>query len=258
MEGGAAHGITEGAEFNIYKEAESSIRSAPLGVLIATKVGPFTTTLDYGPESSKFPLLDNAHALMIKAGKKQDLRLNIAMKEQLLDVFKTLAQLMDTSISDTRNIQFVEMDGNPHFRIDFDNGNVVFENLDPLVNKYGLVRMPFTVDNIAEDIQPIIRAAAHFKWHVNLTNPKHTLQNEVELHFMEAREIEGEYDEYYHPVLEIGKNIHNAGEVYISEDPEKLYAIKIVNNTPLALYPSLFFFDNSSLEIRKCRRLILF
>jgi len=114
-----------------------------------------------------------------------------------------------------------------------------------------LMRMPYDMNNNVDDIYPVIRAAAHFRWHVELTNPRATLQNKVELQFYEIREKEWEYDVYYNPIYEIvGENLNVAGEVYIGEDSSKLYAFKIVNNTSRSLYPSLFYFDNSSFEIR--------
>jgi hypothetical protein len=110
--------------------------------------------------------------------------------------------------------------------------------------------MPYTTNNNVDDVYPVIQAAAHFRWHVELTNPNHTLQNKVELQFYEIRQKEDEHDDDFNPIFEVvGKNLNVAGEVHISEDSSKMYGFKIVNNTPLKLYPSLFYFDNSSFEI---------
>jgi len=251
MEGGTARGITDGAEFTIYKNQEFLTRASPLGVLVAKEVTAFTTTLTPPSGShSTIIFVGQAYALQTKAGKKEDLRVLVAMNDGLVQVFQALAQHMQRPGSDDRRIQLVESDQNPHFQIDIEEGKVVFDNLDPLVTKYGLMRMPYTTNNNVDDLYPVIRAAAHFRWHVELTNPKHTLQNKVEIEFYEIREKEGDYDEFGIPIYEVtGENLNVAGEVYIGEDSSKLYAFKIVNNTPLSLYPWLFYFDNSSFEI---------
>jgi len=250
MEGGAAHGITDGAEFTIYKNRESPIQGSPLGVFVA-KVDAFTTKLTpLSGTHSTISFVGQAYALQTKAGEKEDLRLLVSMNDELIHVFRALAQQMQLPGSDNRRIQLVESDKNPHFKINIEKGRIVFSNLDPLVTKYGLKCMPYTTKNNVNDIKPVIKAAAHFRWHLELTNPDHTLEDEVELQFYEIREKEGEYDEFGSPIYEFtGKNLNIAGEVYIDEDLSKIYGFRIMNTTELSLYPSLFYFDNSSFEI---------
>src|ERR1700754_1896675 len=119
------------------KKLNLPINSAALGVLIAKEVNAFTTTLEHpsGSSTDTFLFSSNAYAVQTRAGEKEDLRLNVALNENLLNVFRALVQQVQTSTSDTRKIQLVEMDGNPHFRVDLEEGRVVFENLDPMVNK---------------------------------------------------------------------------------------------------------------------------
>jgi hypothetical protein len=172
------------------------------------------------------------------------------MNDNLIHVFQALAQQMQLPGFDNRRIQLVESDKNPHFQIDIEEGRIVFKNLDPLVTKYGLMRMPYTTNNNVNDINPVIRAAAHFRWHIGLTNPNHTLKDKVELQFYEIRENPGGYDDFGTPIYKVvGENLNVAGEVYIGEDGSKMYGFRIVNTTRLSLYPSLFYFDNSSFEI---------
>ena len=250
MEGGSAHTITDGAEFAIYREAEFPIKSSPIGVLVAKEVKGFHTTLAL-PSGSPVTIsfIGTAYAVQTRAGDKENLRLHVA--DNLLDGFRAVAQQMQLSTSDNRKIELVDLDKHPDFRIDLEEERVLFDNLNPLVTKYGLKRMPYTTDNNFDDIYAVIRAAAHFKWHLDLTNLKHTLQNEVELYFYELCQKEDEYDDDFNPIYEVGNNFNDAGEVYISEDSTKMYGFKIVNNTSIELYPSLFYFDNSNFEI--CR-----
>jgi hypothetical protein len=70
MEGGAAHGITDGAEFTIYKNQESPIQASPLGVLVTKKVTAFTTILTPLLSHSTISFVGQAYALQTKAGEK--------------------------------------------------------------------------------------------------------------------------------------------------------------------------------------------
>ncbi|KIJ27950.1 hypothetical protein M422DRAFT_71496 [Sphaerobolus stellatus SS14] len=214
MEAGTAHGLTDGAEFTIYKEQDMSSR---LGVF-ATK-------------------------------KKEDLRLYVVPNDNLNGVFQALAQHMSSPDSSHRRILLVELDKDPHIMIDFKEGKIVFNTFNPLLTKYGFTRMPYSVDNNIDDIYPVIQAAAHFRWYLDVKNPSHILQNKVKVHFYQVHES-GRTDDDFNTIYEDdGNDLHVDGEVYIGEDPSKFYAFKIFNESSLSLYPYLFYFNNNDFEI---------
>jgi hypothetical protein len=63
----------------------------------------------------------------------------------------------------------------------------------------------------------------------------------------------GKYNEDFSPItVPVGENLNAGGIVDIVVNPDDIYGIKLVNNSALNLYPSLFFFDNSDLSICKC------
>jgi outer membrane protein assembly factor BamB len=58
------------------------------------------------------------------------------------------------------------------------------------------------------------------------------------------------WDNDLNPVYEtVSANLNNTGKIYIGEDSSKIYALKIVNNTNMELYPSLFYFNNKTIMI---------
>jgi len=69
-------------------------------------------------------------------------------------------------------------------------------------------------------------------------------------------EEELDLDDDLNPIIRpVGENLDVDGVINLTIDPnsEDDYGIKIINNSPLDLYPSLFFFDNSTLSISKYR-----
>ena len=246
---GAAHGITDGAEFDVYKDREWPIRSSPMGTLIAGETGAFTTTMVLPSNTTPFSLVEPAFALQTKAGTEEDLRLHISLDEKFTSIFEELGREMQRTGPDHRRILLVEKD-RAELSITLERNHVVFDILNPLVTQFGLTRMPFRVCPNVDDIYPVIRASAHYHWHLRRTNMKKNLQRQVRIEFTKVIQLEEEYDGDFNPVVKPdGPNLNVGGVVRLVADPNYMYGIKLVNDTPLALYPSLFFFDNSDLSI---------
>jgi hypothetical protein len=132
------------------------------------------------------------------------------------------------------------------------NDKVVFNIMNPQVTQFGLNRMPFHIQPTYDDVYPIIRASAHYYWHLRRNNSKRGLQGRIQLKFMQVKELD-EYDDDYNPVIEpVGDDLNVAGVVDLVIEPDQMYGIKLVNNSGLDLYPSLFYFDNSDLSISEC------
>jgi hypothetical protein len=250
MDGGGALGISEGAEFTIYQEKTSPITAPPLGKLVVDSVKAFSSILKLPSGVSEFNLLNSpAYAVQTRAGVKDDLRLYVAFKEELLEVFKAVAEIIEKSGTDTRRLQLVERDQGPQLGIDIEDGKVVFELFDSQVNGYGLTRLPHAVNNTVEDILPVLRGAMHYFWNLEVNNPRQSLKDKVEVEAHQIWELEEEWDDDFNPLYKTGDNLNVAGAVYIDDDDKKEYGFKIVNKTALNLYPALFYFDNSNIAI---------
>ena len=91
-------------------------------------------------------------------------------------------------------IQLVEQEQEADFGIALENGKVVFNIVNPEVSAHGLTRMPFILEPNLEAIYPIVRAAAHFYWHLRRTGV--ALAKKVEI---EMTKVESDLDEYLRP-----------------------------------------------------------
>jgi hypothetical protein len=251
MKAGAAHGITTGTEFTVHQESEFPPTTPPLGVLVVRETMAFTSTLS-PLDGTRFSLSRPAYALQYKASAEQGFRLHVIPDKILTSLFETLAQ--DTQHADSAHTKLILVEKErAELDIAIENGLVVFSILNPLVTKFGLVRCPFQIPPDVDDLNPIVHAAAHYHWHLRRTNKTSHCQNQVRLEFMRLKQDKNDFDDDLNAIVRPdGPNLNISGVVDIVVDKDAIYGIKIVNDSPLALYPSLFYFDNSDFSISKC------
>jgi hypothetical protein len=126
---------------------------------------------------------------------------------------------------------------------------VVVNILDSFVAALGLTRMPFYIEPNANAMPNFINVAAHFRFYLS---QKSKMQGKIDVIFTEVVQSKEEYDDYLQPVIQpIGPNLNSENIIDLQVQSDKMYGIKITNNSDMALYPSLFFFDNSDLSISK-------
>ncbi|CCM00513.1 uncharacterized protein FIBRA_02547 [Fibroporia radiculosa] len=249
MSAGAAHGVAAEAQFAVYRDWNSSLKGESLGTVTARLPGPFHTILDAFPKGSDFALETEGLALQTRAGAEEDLRLHIVMDEMLVTVFEALGKEMQRTDPARRSIMLVEKE-KAELDIALENGSVVFNILNPLVTQYGLTRMPFVVEPTVDAVQPVIRAAAHFYWHLRRKSAKGVLQKWVDIEFTQLIDSEEEYDDELQPVLRpYGPNLNRDNVIDLRVKDSARYGLKITNRSNVALYPALFYFDNSDLSI---------
>jgi hypothetical protein len=251
MNAGAAHGITDGAEFVVYQDRDLRQTTFPLGTLVVLEARAFYTTLDVPLGDARFDLVHPGFALQTKTGTEEDLRLHTATNEAIIGVFQAIVQEMQYTGSEFRRILLVEKD-KAELDISLEDGCVVFKPLNTLVTQWGLTRIPFRVSASIAEVNTIILASAHYFWHLRRANTKRSLQNRVWIEFTRLKELDDEFDDDFNPLITPdGPNLNINGTVDLIVDHNAMYGIKIVNDTDLALYPSLFFFDNGDLSISK-------
>jgi len=241
MDAGSAHGITDGAEFVVFKDREMSPEIPPLGILVVLETRAFSTTLDVVEGVTRFGLAEPAFALQTKVGIEEDLRLHVEINERLTGVFQALAQEMQITSPHQRRILLNEKE-NAELGISLEDGQVVFNILDPLVTRFGLTRMPARVHPIVDDVYAVIGAAAHYRWHLRRSSMKPLFQNNVWMDFKQLTQAREPY----------GDDLNVDGVIDIVVDEHAMYGIKVFNNTSKSLYPWLFYFDNSDFSITIC------
>jgi hypothetical protein len=255
---GIAHGITDGAEFAVYKTRNFK----SLGTLKVVTVDPFSATAEVmsGPP---FDIGTEAFALQKRAGQEVDLRLHIPLDDRLMSVFEALVKEMQQKGPGQRKIMLVEEENkeDAEWGIAFEDDHIVFNIMNRLVTASGLKRLPYRVKPTVDDVYPVIQAAAHYHWYLRRTSSERILQKKVSIEFYKVKHILGEYTEDLVPVvvpdgenllMEDGQNLIRGNVVDLIVDEDAMYGIRILNNSAVDLYPSLFHFENSDLSISKC------
>ena len=243
---GTARGISLGAEFEVYQDQDSGHL---LGIVVASELSPFSTTL-YAKEP-KFALEGDGVALQTSVGAEEHvLRIHVADEG-----LKALVKQIKRTDLNHRIIQLVERD-QAEFGMALEDGKVVFDIFDSLVTKYGLTRMPFSLEPTFEVIAPVLRAADHFYWHLRRTprlenDTERGIANFVEIEMAELKHDGITYDDDLEPVLSPTIAGWNQGKDFDLQikDRGTIYGWKIINKSNVALYPALFYFDNSDWSI---------
>ena len=248
MKAGSANGIGHGAEFTLYKD-QASLLTTPLAVMTVKKIAPFKTELE--PKEQPGPTISGSVlALQTKAAIAEDLPLHVPLNQELLPVFQALASELQGTGPNSCKISLCEDRKKSRLEIVMEDNKLVFNILDERVLKYGLSRIPYTIEPDPDDIRPVLRAAAHYYWHLNRTQPNNQIQNNVKVEFYKLKESDTDFDEAGSPErYPVGDNLCRQDVIEFSVEDEAMYGIKIVNTTPWDLYPNVFYFDNSELSI---------
>jgi hypothetical protein len=255
MEAGAAHGITKEAIFEVYKDQDSYSTSPPLATLTAFAPRAFETKMVLAPNSPALIIKDQVFALQIRAGKEEDLSVYIAWKQQLLSVFEVMVTEMQ--VNEQRQMKILtdkdlENGKKPELKIDFENGYIVFDMEDPGVTEHRSPRMPSHVAPNPEAVTSVIRAAAHYYWHLRRVGLATHLQNNIDIEF--TRLVQEQYNGDPAPTIRAdGPNLINEGiiDILVDDDDDTMYGIKLTNNSSFPVYASLFYFDNSDFSISR-------
>ncbi|KZS99633.1 uncharacterized protein LAESUDRAFT_718559 [Laetiporus sulphureus 93-53] len=246
MAAGAARGITDGAMFAFYQNASIDKCTPPLGTLSVRKANTFESVLDILSGCLlAHALAQSGVVLQVKARVAEELRICIASKKELHDVFKAVAEEMESETSPYSKIILVDA-SLALLKADLQNGSVVFDNLDPLVARYKPTRLSFNVSADADTVCPVLRSAAHYFWHLRRTNTQAALRHDV---LVEFTELTFPDDDLLADARPCRPNLNVDGVVELIVDEDTKYGIRIVNGTNLPLYPALFFFESTNLKI---------
>jgi len=246
---GAAHGVICGAEFTVYKGQDSdwSPKTSPLDIFVVLETSAFFSIMDVPPGRPRPVLAQPAFTFQTKSGTEEELRLHVAMDTGFTTVFGALRQEIQCTDPRHRKILLVEKH-HAELHVAIDDGHVVFNIQNRLVTLFGMTRIPFKVRPDINHVCPVIRAAAHYYWHLRRTNRIPILKNKICIEFTKVEVFND--DDFCPEMQPVGLNL-NAGGVVDLVDSDDMYGIKIVNSSSLAVYPSLFFFDNTNLSISK-------
>lgn len=249
MEAGSAHGISAGAEFAVYADYNTVLTSEPLGGLVVERIDFFHTTLK--PTSgTPFLVGESAVALQTKLGQKEDLTLHVEFDIKLISVFEALLTDMQTPGPNSAIFALVGRN-QAKLEIVMEGDNLYFNNLDERVTGYGISRIPYPVEPKPDVIRPILRAAAHYYWHLSRKPTREDMfLNNVEVEYFELHGNDDDEDEGEDDWIpdENPDNLYAGGAIDLVIDVSKRYGIRLTNKTGRPLYPAVFYFkDNLSI-----------
>ncbi|KIM22184.1 hypothetical protein M408DRAFT_28909, partial [Serendipita vermifera MAFF 305830] len=243
MEGGAAHGITQGATFDVYRDRDCITTEAPLAKMtVEDPPSPFTTVLS-GPQ---FNIGEQAFALQTGAGAEEDLIVHIAMDPKLENVFRAMAEEIKSNNTGQRRVRAVDEIEKAHLGMALENDKIVFNILNPLVTVYGLKRIPQQLDLKVEKVRRVLRSAAHFHWHLHRTGKDKIPQGMIKIEYVKLISNMDTGTEITTPQ---GENLIHEGVVDLVVKKGDMYGMRLTNNYNMDLYVSIFYFDNSDLSI---------
>ncbi|KZP16322.1 hypothetical protein FIBSPDRAFT_934654 [Athelia psychrophila] len=239
MEAGSAHGISADAEFAVYADYNTDLTSEPLGGLVVDRIEFFHTTLK---PTSGIPFLvgESAVALQTKLGQKEDLTLHVEFDIKLISVFEALLMDMQAPGPDSAKIALVGRN-QAKLEIVMEGDQLYFNNLDERVTSYGISHIQYPVEPKPDVIHRILRAAAHYHWHLNRNSTLDKIfARNVDVEFFELRpdyEYEGEWTPGDNPV-----NLYAGGAIDLVLDVSKRYGMRLTNKINQPLYPAVFHF----------------
>ncbi|KAJ7232711.1 caspase domain-containing protein, partial [Mycena rebaudengoi] len=256
LEGGAAHGITNKAEFAVYADRNMS---SPIGMVIALQPTAFNTLCTLHPQSEvPFALSEPRFALQTRTGEGHDVRLFIELNIKLLDVFIRVMKEMQRTDVEKRQFYLVDsVDDEPDLVITLDNDLVQFRIMDQTCQQYGLTHMPLENKINPDYLYLILRNAAHFYWHLHRSNKEGRIATQkIELEcikLIRSGELTTDLEDLWLPDP-AGHNFNVGGMIILNvkegEDEEHdTYGYRIINNSNVPLYAAMFYFDVSDLSI---------
>ncbi|KAJ2921480.1 hypothetical protein H1R20_g15619, partial [Candolleomyces eurysporus] len=252
LEGGRAHGITDGAEFTLYRNRDVALVDEPLGVMIARddKINPFTTILE--PVSEAPEAFENtAIAIQTKAGASEDLLIYVPLESQYMPLFEAIAREMSGTGPDPCRIKLVgkaEKDKAKLKIVAARKNQLTFKVLEKQATEHGFTRMPYVIDTDVDDLHHILRAASHYHFHLNLDQQNDEIKDSVEIGFFPLKE------DYNNDGNELryspgGVNMHRGGRIEYEVDEDTKYGMNITNNTPWDLHFYVFYFEHADFSI---------
>ncbi|TFK37085.1 caspase domain-containing protein [Crucibulum laeve] len=243
LEAGEAHGISEGAEFLVYRhrtlypDPEQS-----LGTLIAYRTQKFTTTARLADNSPLLDLPGSAFALQTRSGDKPDLRLYTRNG----DIWAMLTNIQ--AVIKRRRILLVEEGEHSDLVLVMLDGEVVFHFSEKISRTYNMIRMPDSVSLDFDRICGIISSAADFYSYLSLGANTGGLASKVEVQCT-TLQFQGMSEDLFPVLVPSGENLVKEGVINVCIDDDFIYGFKVTNKSKLALYISVFYFDISDLSI---------
>lgn len=213
--------------------------------------------------SAYFEVAAESSATESREKPEQTVRLCINMGPVLKDVFYQLKEKFEADGYEPRFTDTVDIsvalsglaikEGRQHIHpfqlptdlaLTVEKGRVVFDDLTSPGFAHGFKRLFYTADPNVQSLYPIICAATHFYYRLRRSPSERAL-----LHYVNLDLVQSPWYEYFRSVDKTSPTEADNPAYYVTADEDVDYGIKITNNSEYALYPAVFYFDNSDFSI---------
>jgi hypothetical protein len=229
LKGGASDGLITGAIFEIHLDQASIVqRHDPLGLLVITQTFPISFRLSFPTGERKFLVPQSAVAVRVRTGVQEDIPLFMPREDA------TLMPLLHESMT-CLTIIFVNNPSDANISFSIINGRAT---CDIAQDMYGFSHRFDGID-MAKELSPILRAAAHFYLQLSLDSMDDNLgvSRITDLEFFQL----GLSDLNCQEISSINDNLNDNGviDVVVSQSTNNIYGIK--SRTKLTkLYTNVF------------------
>lgn len=253
LQAGSAHGITWGADFTVYANRDDILAKRVLAAMVARRPStPSTlhdliTFLDIISLASPSPSLPTAGTLVAvqtRLGDGEDFRLHVPVKQSCQPIFEVVLKEMTGERPDPCRVSLVERkDAQMEMAMTAD-GTLRFNVLDERLAKYGIEPMPYSLESaiVADRLSAILKAAAHFTFHLNHPHENNQIKAKIKVKFMKRY-----FEDGYRSL--VGGDLIRRGVVDFVPEELTWYEMEITNDTPWDLSLRCMFFDNMDLSI---------
>lgn len=250
---GFIHKITPHSKFSLFRKSDVDLADQ-IGTLSVAEstIGRFSSPAKVSftsPIQPETPIV----ALQTKIGREDDLRVYIPPSNSFLDIYQELKKKHDLDdVSTVRSLEDADMVAEK-----VSNNKITFTMRTIKHTKLPRYEWPQTVKFDASkpaEIAKILSSASHFYRELKCNDQQSAskkILNDIEIsfHTLKYQAELGDWDQPEFVPDDPCVNLYDNGIISIRHDPKAMYGLKLVNRSKSDLYPTIFLFDNRSLEI---------
>ena len=232
---GIAHGVTDGAEFAFYAAQESNPRGKPLGTYIVDKATSFYSTMKPAGGLSISALPSGLAAFQTQIGQGSALRLYDSGRVE---------EILRARGYDLRDIQFVDSRDKAHLELVIQESHLVITVRDAKATRHGRYQLP-TMEFTWDKFGSFLYKAQSFYRELDRSSVDIYVTKDIGVEFYRLQEMPSFFEDNEPELWPSSSNLLQAGMIHLVVEEGCSYGVKLTNNGPYDLYPSLFYFDNS-------------
>ncbi|KDR74089.1 hypothetical protein GALMADRAFT_280580 [Galerina marginata CBS 339.88] len=247
IDAGMAHGIAVGTEF----VTTGSNVGTPPATLVVEKANSYSSVLTFNDQWWAFLSSADSTTTVVqaRAGKLEPLRLYVSPGTNYQASRECLLPLLQNPDYGLHNVSLVDEPDSAHLKISVERNKAIIRLIDKRVRKYGLnPRFP-TIDAHPDKMVPFFQSASQYFWELYRKSDDVGLMKDVQVSFYELNECQSPFSDVKRPELSAtGRNLYQDNQVNIVVKEDRIYGIKLTNNSLYDLYPRLLYFDNVDLN----------